>query len=251
MVPADSASTTPGSVTLPADLPLNPATLPFGSMRITFVNLNGTEVASRLVDTAASTFLDIVFQWPDLPFSFDANGDGVVNLDDIGSVRIEHFERRYTWLYSISAADANEQPRVSCVVFFNRGFSLDDEFLFNANFGNPDADADGTPDFDGDGFPDVTATNQVRVWWDPTAAPPEPAPTFKAGNFIFDGRSGHWYQIQTVNGVDESVIPHTALLTLTDPVYVVTPTAATIGGTPPQGRAMLMKGIIQVFDLEL
>jgi hypothetical protein len=248
----DSGGGNPGSITLPMgeELPFDPQTMGTSAMRVSLLNLNGAEVVSRMVNAPASNLTTLEFRWPNLPDSYDQDFDGDIDIDDIGTVRVEHFERRYTWLYTVSRADANEQPRVTCVVFFNRGISLDDEFLYMANFGNlatGDVDEDGNPDgdVDGDGTVEFTASNQVRIWYGT-----DPEPVIRAGNFIFDGRAGHWYQIQSIDRVEESTTPHTAVLSLSDPVYVSTPdTAALSAGT--QGRAMLMRGIVHVFDLEL
>ncbi len=246
LIAPDSAGPTQGEVTLPAG-----SEIPYGGiMRITLVNLNGSQVVSRPIDVAATLGappLTVIFNWPNLPASFDQDASGAIDINDIGSVRIEHFERRYTWLYTVSAAEANEQSRVTCVVFFNRGFSLDDEFLYDANFGNlavADIDGSGNPDgdVDEDGTVDYAGPNLVRIWHGT-----DPEPAFKAGGFIFDGRAGHWYQIQSIDYVDE--LAGTVVLSLADPVYVRTPDAAAIG--TDAGRAMLMRGIIHVFDLEL
>lgn len=245
VIPPDSASTTLGTVELPAD----PGFVYAGAWRVTLVNINGTQVASRPIDAVSSGGTTVAFSWPDLPLSLDGDADGAVDIDDISSVRIEHFERRYTWLYTVSQADANQQSRVSCVVFFNRGFSLDDEFVYDANFGNMsgtiDVDDDGTAGGAGD---TVIAPNQVRIAWD---ASTDPRPNIRWGRYIFDARAGHWYQILSTDALYETATTCYALLTLSDAVYSVTPDGQTASGGGGAGRAMVPKGVIHVFDLEL
>ena len=180
-------------------------------------------------------------------------------LADVGLARIEIFNRRYSWFLTVRNVGA--QPEIKCIVTFNRGFNTTEEHAYAANFGNPNIDVDG--DMNADSTQGLTSANQVMIAWQPTGAAGfdpegtgdvtfEPDPLLKAGNWLFDARDASWYRIQSLdNASNASATPQWAVLSLDRTVRIITPDDAT--GPPaaatPIGRAILMPGIIEIFDL--
>jgi len=162
---------------------------------------------------------------------------------DVGLARIEVFNRRYSWFMTVRNVGA--RPEIKCVVTFNRSFASAEEHAYNANFGNPNLDLDGDGFLDGDTNQDGTvdpldgdwsSSGQIVIAW--TAA--EPEPLIKAGNWLFDARDVSWYRIQSVDAAVTS-----ARVTLDRSVRAQTPAA----GPLSPGRAILMPGIVEIFDL--
>ena len=112
----------------------------------------------------------------------------------------------------------------------------------------------------------VGAMLVVALWaapvaaWNPEGAPTppglEPHPILKPGNFLFDVRDFRWYRIREVVTTSQSTVSgvrSTALLTLDRTVSSVTlPIVPPLTGPvapAPVGRAILMRGIVDVFEL--
>ena len=164
---------------------------------------------------------------------------------DLGNAELEALTLRYTWFLTVRN-NTQGTPVIKCVVVFNRNFASSSEHAYGANFGNPalDIDGDGTDDGDQHGLPGSTAGAWVKIIWD---ASTEPEPLLKRGNYVFDSRNVDWYRIQDIvdSGSGFAVLTlerNVRLQTLVEPV------------TPPDpmvidGRAVLMPGIIEVFDL--
>jgi hypothetical protein len=117
-------------------------------------------------------------------------------------------------------------------------------------------------DLNGDGVADLASSNQVMIAWNPgmggwmpngvgTAFDNEPKPLLKPGNYLLDARDLSWYRIQSIDSFDETTSPATAVLSLDRTVRLLTPGDGS--GPPalpdPVGRAILMRGVIEVFDL--
>jgi hypothetical protein len=240
---------------------IGPAGLAAISPRIVLTTADGQMTAVRTLDVwrSADATANRRVHWSDvqpLPAAFLAR--------DIGPARIEIFDRRYTWLMTVRKSpiewdidasggppgqfeDANLNARfdrgdpnaveIKLVVLFKRAFSAADEHVFDANFGN----AAVTP-FDGAG---PVQSNEVVIQWAGT----EPEPHIKPGNFLFDARDVTWYQIESFT----SNAAGTARMTLDRPVRAVTQDAngdSMIDATNDvMGRAILMRGVVEVFDL--
>jgi len=215
--------------------------------RVVLTSLDGKQSVARRLTSVAAPNVD----WSSaeqLPDSFQ-RPPGSGNFE-VGTARFEIFNRRYAWFLTVRNVGA--RPEIKCVVTFNRSGAPAEEHAYDANFGNAlvDLDADGFADGDINQDGTVNAadgtwsqTGQIVLRW--TAA--EPEPLLKAGNWLFDGIDASWYRIQSI----DSQTATTARLTLDRPVRAVT-TDDGSGPPPnadPMGRAILMPGIVEVFDL--
>lgn len=217
--------------------------------RIVLTSLDGSQTVVRRITGIAAPTVSWSAAEP-LPARFPAG--------DVGQARIEIFNRRYAWFLTVRNVGA--RPEIKCVVTFNRSGNTAEEHVYAANFGNPDIDANGNSAVDSaDG---LTNPSQVMIAWQPGAATAwdpegtgananEPDPLLKTGNWLFDARDASWYRIQSVDNSDLSATPRWAVLTLDQSVRVVTPDDGTGPPANPQpiGRAILMPGIVDVFDL--
>ncbi|MEW4489070.1 hypothetical protein AB1L42_13395 [Thalassoglobus sp. JC818] len=148
------------------------------------------------------------------------------------TVRIENFTPRYTYLMTVRQLGAEVPPIVTVVMLFNRSFSPDDEQVYEANFGNSSYTEDG----------DVTGAigfDQVKISWAGLKKP-----LLREGNYIFDARNVLWYKMADIS-VNEA--GEFAVITLTESVQSLTVDT----GTPANsvGRAILMPGIVDIFEL--
>lgn len=210
------------------------ATTPLGIIsvppRIVLTTADGALSETRFLDPTAGALNNRV-SWSasnPLPAAFVAR--------DIGQARIETFDRRYTWFMTVNK-DSSGRADTKVVVVFNRKFLPEEEHVYNANFGNTNLD------IDSDGAQDVFNSSQVRINWTPGM---EPDPLLQPGNFLFDARNVEWYRIQQVNVNDQ--VNGDALLTL-DRTAITTPDDGMGNPVPGPGRVILMRGIIDVFDL--
>jgi hypothetical protein len=174
-------------------------------------------------------------------FPTDAAGDL-----DVGNAEIETLTLRYTWFLTVRN-NTQGIPSIKCVVVFNRNFASASEHAYGANFGNPDLDVDdggGTPDGPEHGLPDGSAGAWVKIIWDSSS---EPDPLLKRGNFVFDPRNVDWYRIQDIHdsGSDFAVL----ILERNVRRQTLVPAEVPPDPTVIDGRAILMPGIIEVFDL--
>jgi hypothetical protein len=173
-------------------------------------------------------------------FPTDAAGDL-----DIGNAEVEALTLRYTWFLTVRN-NSQGTPVIKCVIVFNRNFASGSEHAYAANFGNPDLDVDGGGTDDGPehGLPDNSAGAWVKIIWDSST---EPDPLLKRGNYVFDARNVDWYRIQDIHDSGSDF----AVLILERNVRLQTLVPAAVPPDPAviDGRAILMPGIIEVFDL--
>lgn len=217
--------------------------------RVVLTTLDGGQTVVR--DTTGVPAGQVVNWQLPLPTSFQRpRGSGAF---EVGSARIEVYNRRYTWFLTVR--NIGPKPEVKCVVVFNRSGASAEEHAYVVNFGNSAIDGNG------DGTADPIQRNQAVIAWQPGAAGAwnptgsnafEPAPLIKAGNWIFDARDASWYRIQSVDLTSSTTAaPRWAFVTLDQSVRAMTPDDGT--GPPanpnPPGLGILMPGIIDVFDL--
>lgn len=133
-------------------------------------------------------------------------------LSNFGMVRIEKQNRNYTWLVT-ARRDSLVNVSVDVVVFFRRSFTVEDETVYSATF--------------------VNGSRDVAVTW------PSGARIFlKKGSYVFDPDNAFWYQI----GDLKSQTSTSATIELDRPAAASSP-----GGG---GRAIFMKGIVEVYHIE-
>ncbi|MEZ6057750.1 MAG: hypothetical protein R3C01_13705 [Planctomycetaceae bacterium] len=139
--------------------------------------------------------------------------------------RIENFERRYTWLLSITS-DGNGRYQGQCVVFFRRTFLPDDEYTYETTF-NYDPTMD-----------DPSKARTVMVDW-PTGAPaPGRGDRFFGMRPLAGGKyRGTWYRIVGVNDLGGGTSYE---------LYLDKGFDGVSGSS--DNRAMFPRGIVDVFD---
>ncbi len=135
----------------------------------------------------------------------------VNSLGEVGLVRVETFDRRYTWMATVNR-DSNGRTRAQCVIFFNRGFNPHDEFSYPYTFSSGD-----------------TLSVDTSVG---------PSPLIREGNYAFDVANNEWFKIVAANTGSSPA-------TVTLDRVVPNP-----GGATPT-RMVFPPGIVKVFDLEL
>jgi hypothetical protein len=200
--------------------------------------------------TVYRTISDITGQQVNLaesiPVRFPTDAAG--NLD-IGNAEVEALTLRYTWFLTVRNT-AQGTPAIKCVIVFNRNFAGGSEHAYGANFGNPDLDVDGGGVDDGleHGLPDNSAGPWVKIIWDSAT---EPDPLLKRGNYVFDSRNVDWYRIQDIHDSGTASGIDFAVLILERNVRRQTLVPAELPPDPAviDGRAILMPGIVEVFDL--
>jgi hypothetical protein len=223
----------PGSVVFPSSVGLSGLDTALGFLRVTLVSTDGRVTATRPISQVSAGTNTVEFpQQSPLPARFPSTAAG----PDVGLAIIEQFDRRYTWFLTVRKSP-NGPADIKVVVVFNRKFLPEEEHAYDANFGNP------MLDINMDGANDVASTAQVRLRWTPNA---EPDPLLRPGNFLLDARNVEWYRIQSVEINDNAT--GDALVTL-DHTVIPTPNDAMGNPTPDWGRAILMRGIVDVYDL--
>lgn len=211
------------------------------------------------------------FTIPGASYVADISGSGGFTVSEYANdrpVRFETFNPRYTCLLAVHqdrlpnlpamymAGDPldmrlgrgfSSRPIITCAVFANRQFQASGEYIYDANWGNSSFTAE--PRVDGSA-PVALEMDQVKIAWTNTTSgmvTKEPDPLLRERNWIFDAREAMFYMI---SGVGPKVVSGTVtscVLTLETPVRVrTTGTAAT-----DVGRAMLMPGLVNVYDIEL
>jgi len=187
------------SVTLPAKIDLSGID---STHRVTVVSLDGTASAQRTVSNYSGNTINLA--GANLPASINS-------LGEVGLVRVETFNRRYTWMATVNR-DANGRTRAQCAIFFNRGFNPHDEFSYV---------------YTGSGSDTLTVTISST-----------PDPLIRDGNYGFDVVTGEWFKI-----VSATVGSGSANVVL-DRVIPTAPAGTTT-------RMVFPPGIVKVFDLEL
>lgn len=189
--------------------------------RAVIFNKLGTSCQSRnLTATLNPTSpLGNTITWSgDLP---GAMSNGTFSNADVGSVRVEQRDLRFTWLLTArgqtpqSNTEEGLKYDVDIVVFYKRGYPPTD----NVSYGNTTA-----PNL-------VFRANSLDavVTWDPATTA---NPFLKRGSHVLDPENGYWYRV-------ENYVEGTGTATIT----LATPARA-------NGRlAMFMKGIVDVFPL--
>ncbi|TWT58474.1 hypothetical protein KOR42_18490 [Thalassoglobus neptunius] len=209
-------------IPIPTSAPF-PATPPSPNYRMVLVGANGERTAvSGLLGRINQT---VTLSETSLPTFISAAAIP-------STVRIENFTPRYTYLMTVRQLGANVPPIVTVVMLFNRSFNPDDEQVYKANFGNSsysdDTEVTGAIGFD-----------QVKISWAGLQKP-----LLREGNYIFDARNVLWYKMADIS-VNEA--GEFAIITLTESVQALTVDT----GTPANsvGRAILMPGIVDIFEL--
>lgn len=134
----------------------------------------------------------------------DQNGNLALDLHPLPTgisfetARLESRERRYSWMLTVRPQDAsssftgglgaNPNFDVTVVVFFGRGFSLQDERVYGTlpagSPAVPNLAAGSTVVNFNEGQPDF-----VMTW------PAGETPNLKRGGWILDAMNGYWYQV--------------------------------------------------------
>jgi type II secretory pathway pseudopilin PulG len=144
-----------------------------------------------------------------------------IGFEPTGPARIERRDRRFTWLATVNR-DYEGHSRVTVATFFKRGLKPEEEHAYLANVGNPPATASVPHD-------------QITVSWNPAT---EPAPLIREGNYLLDAVHLSWYRIVAV-----AVSGTTAVITVDRPVP-----NSQLNAT---GRVILMRGIVELFEVTL
>lgn len=229
------ATTTPTAISFPAAgevlLELEPQvdlSASRGSGRVVILSDDGRRTLALNIDVPNSGLLPNNQIQVDgtLPADLDQ-----IALGEIGSVRIEAYEQRYSWMMTVHLGPRG-QAQIDGVIFHNRSFNPDDEAPVGAEFHGPAA-----------GGYNLT---QAMITW--PAGRSGGNPPIKEGGYIYDSNNAHWYRIQKIESIDDTSATRTATLTLNTTVTV--PTTQEV--TPDyDGRAILFPNIISVFHLDL
>ncbi|WP_145363643.1 hypothetical protein [Stratiformator vulcanicus] len=158
-------------------------------LRITVFNGNGSRAVSRTVtniatDTPSAGNTEVTLNAPlPYPLVFDADGDTTIDVTDVaevdlGEIRVELPERRYTWMLSVrrnTLSSGSETANVDVVTYFRRpyGNELWDE--------KPYAYIEG-----------ATTNDPFYVAYDPAT---ENRPSVKRGYYFCNLNELRWYQI--------------------------------------------------------
>lgn len=133
-----------------------------------------------------------------------------------GPLRIETYNRRYSWFATVNR-DTDGRTLAECVVVFNRRFAASDEELYSYTV-------------------PVNSGDTVDLSWSP---PGEAKPLLREGNYCFDVRECRWHEIVNVNeGTNSARI-------------VVSPALHGDVDTSTTGDMIFMPGIVTVFQVEL
>ena len=223
------------------------------------------------------TGANITVTWP--TFS------GPLNISPVKG-RIESKEQRYSWILSVRRGFSGTSF-MDVVVFFRRSYSAKDEQVYPATFtASMDPGFDGQPgvqgvDDDGDGTTDNlrelgwpgsddSPRNWVVVQYDDSIGD---KPYLKKGGFVTDADGLRWYRIidivegDIINGytplavmtkagvnttaalfTSASPSPKSIFLRVENKILQSGPQPAAPGGAP-NGGAILMKGIVDVYPI--
>lgn len=183
--------------------------------RVVIFDVTGKFSQTRVVTGITGTVLTLA---ADLPAGFTT----------AGNVRLQTQDRRYTWLLTVrTELDINFRPLtadIDVVVFFKRGYSTDDEFEYTT--------------FTGEAF--EKGSNTVSIQYDGT----QPEPSLKKGGFLFDSENARWYRILDFEEVTQPEVGFKITLDRS-----ADETSLGVDAGKPQGKAMLMRGIVDVYHL--
>lgn len=162
--------------------------------------------------------------------SLSGTAPGVPDFSAIGTLRtrIENFERRYTWLLTITS-DGNDRFQGECVVFFRRSFHPDDEATYVTDYVyNPATD-------------DPSKSRQITVTMPNTAPAPGRGDRFFGMRQLPGGKyRGTWYRIVSIDSTTSG--------TDIDYDIVVDKGYDGVSGDSTKNRTMFPRGIVDVFD---
>lgn len=241
-IDSGSSPAGPGMVTFPANVDLsNIAFVPVGRSRITLTSTDGTHTFTRDITGVSGNQIAWSGQHP-APASFPVISAGPPAELDVGLARVETFDRRYSWMLTVKK-DASGRAEIKVVVFFKRALTAADEHVYDSNFGNVAADLDGDGTADGTQHGLGTRSDWVKIVW--TSA--EPEPLTKPGNLLFDARDCEWYRIREVQ--DRSTTSAVLLLDRTVKTLTTDDGSGPPPAVTPAGRAILMRGIVDVYEL--
>lgn len=207
------------SVTFPASVDIGGISAT--NHRVVVKSLDGRRAASRSISNRSGQTINL--SGGNLPGWLDSPGE-------VGSVRVESFNTRYSYFITVRRPGAFDKPTITAVMVFNRSFALDDEEVYDANFGNSGYTDDTTVQDGGLG------TDQIKVAWDGE----NKAPLMREGNYVFDARNALWYQITNIQRDDAN---ENAVITVDRSIEVLTTSSQGLG------RAIFMPGIVKVFEL--
>lgn len=212
-----SVSNGPTQLTFPNEVDLSGITQ--NSYRVILTSEDGRRSISRNLGSPPVTG-NVLNLAGDLP------GD-LNQVSELSTVRVEYFNRRYTWMLTVIRTP-DGAPRAQCVLFFNRSFNPDDEYLYHYEIP-----------------PSSVERNVLQVSWTGS----DPKPLIREGNFVFDSITARWYRMVNVSS------------TLTSPATIVLERdleGVHAGGDPTDdsnpatfGGMMFMPGIVHVYDLPL
>ncbi|WP_145372701.1 type IV pilus modification PilV family protein [Maioricimonas rarisocia] len=183
--------------------------------RVVVTSFDGTQSVVRTSSVSVST--NTVSWSGDLPTALDS-------INKISRVRVETFERRYTWLITARRGPSGH-TKAQCVILFNRSLNPNDEYLYEVT---------------SVGGSSIAGSNTLTVRWQAS----EPDPLIREGNFVFDAENALWYRIQAIDSIDRISSPRTATLTLGRQIEIDFAT-----GASARGGAMFLPGIIDIFEL--
>lgn len=162
----------------------------------------------------------------------DQNGNGVLDTHALPAgtyetARLESRERRYTWMLTVRPQDSSNsfsgslgaKPNfdVSVVVFFGRGFSLQDERVY----GTVPAGLPAVVNLSAAST--VTNFNEGQTDFVITWSAGE-TPTLKRGGWVLDALNGYWYQVDNytdTTGLTTSTVRLTSTILETSTLLVV------------------------------
>lgn len=174
-----------------------------------------------LTATSINTSADSVTWATALPSSFGT----------ISNLKIEAQTRRYTWMstFRVRWSPFDTIPfkydRWSLVIFYNRAFDAEDEFIYGFT---PPSGSTKTGVFD-QGSPTII----IDVPAQGTSNPNGYKPTVKNGGWVLDSMNLLWYRVQSHTNLD------------TSPVTITLDRAAALDSN----QAMFMKGVVEVYNL--
>lgn len=153
----------------------------------------------------------------------DHNGNYVLDTHALPAgltyetARLESRERRYTWLLTVRPEDATAmtgssgaKPNfdVDVVVYYGRGFTLEEEQVYGTPTGTP---APTVANLLAGSTAQMNAgTKYFRMTW-PTLAD---VPVLKRGGYLLDVENGYWYQIE--NYSDTSTVTYSDITLTTN-----------------------------------
>ncbi len=216
---------TPAFITFPPNIPMD--SIASTDQRVVLVSPDGTQSITRPIATVSGQTINL--GGADLPANLNS-------ASEVGTVRVEVFSPRYSYILTVRRPDEYVQPKVSAVILFNRSFSFEDEEVIKANFGNSAYDDDAEVDATSHA-PSMTE-NQVLISW-----AGKKQPLLREGNYIFDAREVLWYQMSVIS-IDAT--NERALITLERAVEEIT---VDTGMASDVGRAIFLPGIVEIFEL--